>query len=105
MIEMDFHDLFYSLGIIGFIVYILPFLFILYNIGLFFLKNIKKLFKPIYLFLLLALALGLGTSYSAGHVLTAPAVSIYLNIVLAFLYVEIRYNINGCIIEIKPADP
>ena len=54
MIEMDFYDLFYSLGIIGFIIYIFPFLFIFVIVGVFSLKNIKQLFEPVYLFLLLS---------------------------------------------------
>jgi hypothetical protein len=88
MIEMDFYDLFYSLGILGFIVYLLPFLFMLYKIGIFTLKNIKFFFESGYLLFLLSIALGLGISYTAGHVLTAPAVSIYFSIIIAFLFVE-----------------
>jgi MFS family permease len=88
MIEMDFYDLFYSLGILGFIVYLLPFLVMLYKIGIFFLRNIKFIFESGYLFFLLSIFLGLGISYTAGHVLTAPAVSIYFSIVIAFLFVE-----------------
>ena len=59
MIEMDFYDLFYSLGIIGFIVYIsfVPFRIIKNSNG--FLKNIKLIFEPNYIFILVALVLGL----------------------------------------------
>ncbi len=60
MIEMDFYDLFYSLGIIGFIAYIGSFLFILLKTAMAFLKNIKLIFEPNYIFILVALVLGLG---------------------------------------------
>ena len=54
MIEMDFYDLFYSLGIIGFIAYIGSFLFILLKTAMAFLKNIKLIFEPNYIFILVA---------------------------------------------------
>ena len=77
MIEMDFYDLFYSLGIIGFIAYIGSFLFVLLKTAMAFLKNIKLIFEPNYIFILVSLLLGLGISYTAGHVFTAPSVSIF----------------------------
>lgn len=87
MIEMDFYDLFYSLGIVGFIIYILPFAYFLLSIGVHFIRNFRTLFTPIHILFLTSLFLGLGISYSAGHVLTAPAVSIYLSILIAYLMV------------------
>jgi hypothetical protein len=94
MIEMDFYDLFYSLGIIGFIAYIGSFLFILLKTAMAFLKNIKLIFEPNYIFILVSLLLGLGISYTAGHVLTAPSVSIFFGAILALLYVEIKNHPN-----------
>ena len=90
MIEMDFYDLFYSLGVIGFIAYIGSFLFILLKTAMAFLKNIKLIFEPNYIFILVSLLLGLGISYTAGHVFTAPSVSIFFGSILALLYVEIK---------------
>ena len=90
MIEMDFYDLFYSLGIIGFITYIGSFLFVLLKTAMAFLKNIKLIFEPNYIFILVSLLLGLGISYTAGHVFTAPSVSIFFGSILALLYVEIK---------------
>ena len=90
MIEMDFYDLFYSLGIIGFIAYIGSFLFVLLKTAMAFLKNIKLIFEPNYIFILVSLLLGLGISYTAGHVLTAPSVSIFFGSILALLYAELK---------------
>ena len=90
MIEMDFYDLFYSLGIIGFIAYIGSFLFVLLKTAMTFLKNIKLIFEPNYIFILVSLLLGLGISYTAGHVFTAPSVSIFFGAILALLYAELK---------------
>lgn len=90
MIEMDFHDIFFSLGIIGFIVYFLPFLFYIYKIGISILKKESSISDTNFLLLLVSLCLGLGISFTAGHVLTAPAVSIYLGVIIALLFSNTR---------------
>lgn len=94
MIEMDFYDLFYSLGIVGFLVYILSFIYFIIKVGLNFLRNPSNLLSPIYVLLLCSLVLGLGISYTAGHVITAPAASIYLALVFAFLSLD-RTQLNN----------
>lgn len=70
-IEMDFYDLFFSYGIVGTIILLLPFYFIgkqiMYN---------KLTFT--YIFSLFTLALCGGISFVAGHVLFAPAVMSYI---------------------------
>lgn len=71
LIEMDYFDIFYSHGLIGFIVIIGIYFYILYKI----LINSKKNFfdsymKKLSLFLILLLSL------LTGHIITAPAVSI-----------------------------
>lgn len=90
MIEMDFHDIFYSLGVIGTLLYFLPLLCMLFHL-------IHMLFKRFSFFLELenALAatgvlLGFGISYIAGHVLTAPGVSLFLAVLLAFLTAKVK---------------
>ncbi|MBD3108529.1 O-antigen ligase family protein [Bacillus sp. AGMB 02131] len=90
MIEMDFHDLFYSFGIIGMIILTAPIIYciikILYN-------GIKK-FKQCYTYenILLAssCALGFGIAFLAGHILTAPGVSFYLAVIVAYLTVNVE---------------
>jgi hypothetical protein len=88
LIEMDFYDLFFSLGIIGFIIFMLPFAFFIFRIGYIFIKEFSNYFSPVYVLFLTSLVLGLGISFTAGHVLTAPAVSIYLSIIIAYLIVN-----------------
>ncbi|CCG46810.1 hypothetical protein HBHAL_4470 [Halobacillus halophilus DSM 2266] len=88
LIEMDFFDLFFSYGILGFTLILLPFLFI---IGLF----VKLLFQvpgrllhPENLLILLSIGFGTGIAFIAGHVLYAPAVSIYLAVAMSLLIIN-----------------
>ncbi|HSP22980.1 MAG TPA: O-antigen ligase family protein [Planococcus sp. (in: firmicutes)] len=88
MIEMDFHDWFYSFGWIGFLYLVAPFVWFAGKYLVHFLRNIKTHFTYFYVLYGVAFLLGTGIAYTAGHVLTAPAVSIYLAAILAMLMVE-----------------
>lgn len=88
LIEMDFFDLFFSYGILGIILILIPFLMI---IGLF----LKLLFQtpgallhPLNMLILLSIGFGTGIAFLAGHVLYAPAVSIYLAISIVLLIIN-----------------
>ncbi|MGY3715235.1 O-antigen ligase family protein [Sutcliffiella cohnii] len=85
LIEMDFFDLFYSFGIFGFILYIFPFGLTLYLLIKNIITNKLNILKPIIIYPLLSLGLGTGTAFIAGHVFYAPAVSIYMALILAFI--------------------
>jgi len=88
MIEMDFHDWFYSFGFIGFIYLMAPFVYFAGKYLIHFIRNIKTHFTYFYVLYGVAFLLGIGIAYTAGHVLTAPAVSIYLAAILAMLVVK-----------------
>ncbi|MFC4410005.1 O-antigen ligase family protein [Chungangia koreensis] len=88
MIEMDFHDLFFSFGWIGFLYLIFPLAFYAIKYVIHFVRNIKTHFSYIYILYGVAFLLGTGIAFTAGHVLTAPAVSIYLASILAMLVVR-----------------
>ena len=88
MIEMDFHDLFYSFGWIGFIYLMAPFFWYTGKFLFHFLRNIKTHFTYLYILYGVAFLLAVGIAFTAGHVLTAPAVSIYLAAILAMLTVR-----------------
>ena len=68
-IEMDYFDIFYRNGIIGFLLFLLPMIWILC-------KNKSTKVEKYVLFLALLLA------FFQGHILTAPSVSIYVIIIL-----------------------
>ena len=88
IIEMDFHDFFYSFGIIGFIYLVSPLLYFTIKYMLRFVMNIKERFDYFTIFTGISCLLALGISFTAGHVLTAPSVSIYLASLLALLIVN-----------------
>lgn len=70
-IEMDYYDIFYSNGIIGTIVYFLPFLGIVWQQRK--KKQCLNFQKDVFLSILLVLIL----AFFSGHVLISPAVSFY----------------------------
>lgn len=85
LIEMDFFDLFFSFGIIGFIVLLLPLFVVLWILIKQLISDIRAFFETENLLLVISIGLGFGVALIAGHVLYAPAVSIYLAIALALL--------------------
>ncbi|GGD28483.1 O-antigen ligase family protein [Pontibacillus salipaludis] len=88
LIEMDFFDLFFSFGIIGFIIILLPLLITIFLVLKRLVKTPALVFTPENLLLLSSMALGFGIAFLAGHVMFAPAVSIYLSIVLTLFIVS-----------------
>lgn len=85
LIEMDFFDLFFAFGIVGFTVLILPLLVIACFILKRLFTNFRAFFRLENLLLLSSIGLGLCVSFIAGHVLFAPAVSIYLALSIAIV--------------------
>lgn len=99
--EMDYFDLFYEYGIVGFIVVIIPLLLALLKIAIYTLKHFRIVFTFKYAMILSSIGLGISIALISGHVLMAPAVSIYLATALAFLLVDYKYrNVHEKNIEI-----
>jgi O-antigen ligase like membrane protein len=92
MIEMDFHDMFYSFGVIGFLALLLPLLYFGIRIFIVFIKRFKMVFNVKYALLSVSAVLALGIAYTAGHVFTSPSVSIYFSLVLAYLIVDLKLD-------------
>jgi len=95
LIEMDFLDLFYSYGIVGFFVFLLPFIYAIATITINFKLNKSKLYKLEFGLVLCSLILGLAIAFIAGHVLFAPAVSIYLAVLLAYIFADFELVKKG----------
>ncbi len=89
LIEIDAFDILFHYGIIGFIIYFGPLLWIYFK-SLF--KILKKRLKICFyeLLYLYAVTLLLGVSCLAGHICGAPAVSIYLIFTFVLLYREVN---------------
>ena len=87
LVEIDYFDIFFCHGILGTLIYVIPLVFI--AISLFkklfsnFIVNIKNSYT---IFTLYAILIGCGIALLAGHVFTAPAVSIFLAINILELF-------------------
>lgn len=90
LVEMDFHDLFFAFGIVGFLMYLLPLLYFGIKIFIRIITNFKKLFSVKHMLLASTLVLSLGIGFMSGHVLTAPAVSIFFTVILAYMVVDLE---------------
>ena len=87
VVEMDFVSIFLKHGIIGAAVHIAPIIYfaVLCIIKLF--KRIKKFWELENAFVYTySILIGLGCAFVAGHVLVAPAVSVYIAIFIVKLY-------------------
>ncbi|MEY8350000.1 O-antigen ligase family protein [Bacillus cereus] len=90
LIEMDFHDLFFAFGIIGFLLYLLPFVYFGARLFIRVITNFKSIMTVRYMLLASVIMLALGIAFTAGHVLTAPAVSIFFVVILAYVIVDLK---------------
>ena len=90
LIERDFHDWFYSFGIIGFILLVIPFLYFGIKFIACIFTKFKQIFTVKYAMVIAAILLGLGISFIAGHILMAPGVSFYLVVIMAYLIVDLE---------------
>ena len=79
LVEIDYFDIFFCHGILGALIYILPLaIVILISIKKFFTKFINNISNNMLIFTLYSIAIGFGIALMAGHVFTAPAVSMFL---------------------------
>lgn len=85
LVEMDYFDILFKYGLVGFIVYILPIIYILCNLFKYFRKTKFKFefYDIIYLYIIILTTM---ISFFAGHVLGSPSVSIFLAITLAIIF-------------------
>lgn len=84
-VERDVFDIFFTFGIIGFIVYFMPIAYMAIIIVKKILKSIKKVPEPSVWFQITAIIIALAISYTSGHVMVAPSVSIYLALIICNL--------------------
>ncbi len=90
MIEMDFHDWFFSFGILGFIYMVAPIVWFAGRFIIILFSNLKENFNYFSILTGVAFLVGIGIAYTAGHTLTAPSVSVWLAFLLAAVTVVSR---------------
>lgn len=87
LIEIDFLDTFFHLGLLGLLILGFPFFYACYYA----IKNRNKYkFNADIFILTLIILLTLGISSTAGHVFLAPSVSIYVAIYFCYLFNELK---------------
>lgn len=99
LIEMDFFDIFFYFGIYGFLLFVIPYIFFAILILEKLIKYKKFNLEIIgYIFMI---GLLFGIALLVGHVLSAPAVSIFLAFLILLLYNEVNDISNNEIKENK----
>ncbi|WP_281974543.1 O-antigen ligase family protein [Halobacillus litoralis] len=93
LIEMDFFDLFFSFGILGIALILLPFLLIAGLVIKLLFQAPGRVLHPQNILIMLSIGFGTGIAFLAGHVLYAPAVSFYLAISMVLLLTNML-NLN-----------
>ena len=88
---MDYFDIFFNQGYLGTIVFFAPIAYIalvtIWNL----LKNFKKMIlDPEILLMGYSVFISFGIALLAGHVLVAPAVSIYMAVFMILLYFKVE---------------
>lgn len=79
LVEIDYYDIFICHGIAGTIVYLIPFMYLVFIIGKKILQNIKDvLLDRELIFMEYSIAIALLVAFTAGHVFTAPAPALFL---------------------------
>ena len=87
LVEIDYFDIFFCHGILGTLIYIVPLIFIAISLFKKFFSNFVVNIKNYYtIFALYSILIGCGIALLAGHVFTAPAVSIFLAISILELF-------------------
>jgi len=82
MIEIDYFDILYREGIIGFTLYFIPVIYLIYEFIKKHKNNYEKYNKTILLLIIISLA------FFQGHIFIVPAISIYIAIILANIVKE-----------------
>ena len=81
IIEMDFFDIVLRYGIIGFVIYLIPFIITAVFVIKYLISNKFKITIEQYLFAY-SILIGIGSGFIAGHVFSSPPVNIYLAILM-----------------------
>lgn len=79
LVEIDYFDIFFCHGILGTLIYIIPLAaLIMISIKNFFTKFVNNMKNHTLILMIYSVLIGFGIALMAGHVFTAPAVSMFL---------------------------
>ena len=91
LIEMDFFDVLFRYGIVGFIIYYIPVIVVFINILKYLIKTKFKLLIEEYVFLY-SILVGTFIAFISGHTFSSPPVSIYLALLMIFSIYLFRHK-------------
>ncbi len=87
LVEIDYFDVFFCHGILGTLIYIIPLaVLVVISIKNFFAKFINNMNNHTLILIIYSVLIGFGIALMAGHVFTAPAVSIFLILSMLEMY-------------------
>ena len=79
LVEIDYFDIFFCHGILGTLIYIIPLsVLIILSVKKFFVRFKNNMQNYTLVFMIYSVLIGFGIALMAGHVFTAPAVSLFL---------------------------
>lgn len=100
IVEIDYMDIFYMYGVFGFIIYFMFLFVLIIDIILKIIKNFKKIiYDERIITYSISVALIFGIALFAGHVFTAPAVSLYPALIIILLYFKLTKIENNSIVD------
>lgn len=88
-IEIDYYDIYFHHGIIGFLIFFIPYLYVLFKVAT---EQKKKNYNNYMLNVSLLLAIVL--SFFTGHIITSPAVSIFVIMIILSFEKEINNKLT-----------
>jgi len=91
LVEMDYFDIYYSHGIVGFVLYFIPLIIVMIDIF----KKASKITINKYINYI-SIALILILAFFTGHIMTAPSVSFVSVCVIMYVYNKKREENNNC---------
>jgi len=87
LVEIDYFDIFFCHGIAGTLIYVIPLaVLILVSLKRFFTNFIISIKNYTLIFMIYSILIGFGIALTAGHVFTAPAVSMVLILIILEMY-------------------
>lgn len=95
IVEIDYFDVFYNYGVLGFIIYFVPLLLLIIRFGSYIIHNfIEFINNDDMCTYFMSICLSFVIALFAGHLFITPAPSFILAIIISTLYIDIKVHMN-----------
>ena len=93
LVEIDYFDIFFCHGILGTLIYLVPLATLIFiSLKRFFTRFIINIKNYTLIFMIYSILIGFGIALTAGHVFTAPAVSMVLILTILEMYSLLKHE-------------